>query len=607
MALVVNNLQDTELISAESPLWSVIVWHFVSHAGFRRLGVVVVSQSVVIAIAVVAVCYFLWRWRSLWLPEAKIAGAHEGSVDLFVCVSVCVSVCLWWGLLAACVCCLFEETEPTKVTNQKHPVVCKHSALIWILSRIWCELCPFVHLCQCCGTGREEPLQLQAGRWTSRQETCSLISIQVSVKENGCQSATGQTPFLEFFFDTGDQEAQFSLQNSQLHNSVTITTPTRAHGSISCVMHTDPTPFLGNIPDEECLIAPIVDCQLSENSKTNAGWFELKIPHCQGMDLNLVRVWHGNIYTEPTAPFQRIPRSQTQAEHLSMRKNERNFYVVDNHNTFIYTKEFSHFVCTSCKKVCHELSQALIFGKILDSFLTGIASLRLYTGSQLYTIEDYIEVGLATPLWVALQACFMWHYILLLFPDKNFMFQFSCHCAPCSTEANQKWSWLWKVFGGTSGVWLESRTVSGSEWHSYQSPLTHLGAKETNPFQAAMVSKCTENCTCKKLYFVRVFAIGSQSILLCTLLLNWNDSFKNLQLQSLRTSFYATPARNLVQLWWLHLTCFWQEAKTIVGPPFWVLMWMTGHFQVSWRCTTLQCRMNHLSLSCRPTWMWDDG
>ncbi len=190
--------------------------------------------------------------------------------------------------------------------------------------------------------------------------------------------------FSEFVFQGGSKK--FSLQKS----GVTITTPAGAEGSISCIVHTDPILFLNHIPDDECLIAPIVDCQLGEDTRLSSGWFMLSVPFCENYIDPFISVWHGDIYTVPSQPFGLVPRASTS----SMSKQVASFFTVQGDKIIIYTKKFSQFVCTSCRKVCHGQGQAFVFAKRMhNTFVGPVTSLRVYTGSPLYIIEDYREVS----------------------------------------------------------------------------------------------------------------------------------------------------------------------------------------------------------------------
>ncbi len=181
----------------------------------------------------------------------------------------------------------------------------------------------------------------------------------------------------------GEDSRVLHMNNSQ----VTVTTPAGTQGSVSCLVHTDPMLFLKQIPENECLISPVVDCQLSADSKTYEKWLELRIPFCQNVDADCVTVRHGNIYATPFQCFEKMARGSQNTEQVS------SYFLVENQNIVVYTKTFSQFICTSCELVCEGQGQAFVFGKIVENTVVGpVTSLRLYTCSPLYIMEDYRQV-----------------------------------------------------------------------------------------------------------------------------------------------------------------------------------------------------------------------
>ena len=153
-------------------------------------------------------------------------------------------------------------------------------------------------------------------------------------------------------------------------------------GFISGHMHTDPTPFIHAIPESECLVAPIVDYTTCTEKPCFTNWFKIVIPHCidNKEDRKHVRVRHGDIYKN--IPFSEIPSDDW-------------FFVVRGQDIIIYTKHFSQFICTSCKKVCQAEAKAFIFGSIPSLQYRPIrAAVRLYITSPLYQIQDYNKVCL---------------------------------------------------------------------------------------------------------------------------------------------------------------------------------------------------------------------
>ncbi len=202
-----------------------------------------------------------------------------------------------------------------------------------------------------------------------------------------------QSVFLVFVSDISfyDESTTYYLRDS----GITITPPVGTEGSLFFKVHTDPSPFLNHIPQDECLIAPILDCFVTTKRALIAkAWFILQIPHClsnKDFDAESVVVRKGNVDFS-NVPFQKLVLCQR--ENDGFLHNYESFYLLDVNNILIYVKSFSQFVCTSCKLVCHGQGQAFVFGKIAKNTDVGtVTSLRLYTCSPLYIIKDYKEVN----------------------------------------------------------------------------------------------------------------------------------------------------------------------------------------------------------------------
>ena len=154
-------------------------------------------------------------------------------------------------------------------------------------------------------------------------------------------------------------------------------------------IHTDVKPFFHAIPDEECVIAPVVECHVTiKRLNVAPSMFRIKIPHCltKTKELETVVVRHGNINTK--RKFKKLPLPTS-------------FFEVDEKFITIFTSSFSQFICTSCNKTCHGQGKAFVFGNILqypDKRPT--ASVRLYVCSPLYQLEDYEKVCLMPEIFI---------------------------------------------------------------------------------------------------------------------------------------------------------------------------------------------------------------
>ena len=148
-------------------------------------------------------------------------------------------------------------------------------------------------------------------------------------------------------------------------------------------IHTDTGSFLQEIPEDHCLVAPIVEYHYeATNDVTNKKlFFRIKVPHCvsQKDDLKSIQVKHGDIHKGVT--FTRLPISSS-------------YFQVDEKYVTIYTRHFSQFICTSCNKICKGRGKAFMFGRVMPlQTIPSVAALRLFLCSPLLDITDYKKVS----------------------------------------------------------------------------------------------------------------------------------------------------------------------------------------------------------------------
>ena len=149
-------------------------------------------------------------------------------------------------------------------------------------------------------------------------------------------------------------------------------------------IHTNPWPFRQHIPEDHCLVAPIVEYHYHEgdNSGNRRLWFKIKVPHCvtKKEDLKSIQVLHGDIHRGIS--FSQLSPSN-------------GYFQVDEKYVTIYTRRFSQFICTSCNKICNGKGKAFIFGKVTArETMQSTADLRLYLCSPLHNIRDYRTVSI---------------------------------------------------------------------------------------------------------------------------------------------------------------------------------------------------------------------
>ena len=158
-------------------------------------------------------------------------------------------------------------------------------------------------------------------------------------------------------------------------SAVELLIPAGLSGFVMGHIHTDVKPFIHAIPNEECVIAPVVEYHVTMKTlKAKSSRFQIKIPHCltKPEDLETVVVRHGYIHTN--RKFEKLPLPAS-------------FFELDEKFITIYTSSFSQFICTSCNRTCYGQGKAFVFGNILqypDKRPT--ASVRLYVCSPLYQL-----------------------------------------------------------------------------------------------------------------------------------------------------------------------------------------------------------------------------
>ncbi len=159
---------------------------------------------------------------------------------------------------------------------------------------------------------------------------------------------------------------------------------------VGCI-HTNAMPFSEVIPENECMVAPIIDIHKSTDvrSAKSSSKYLLRIPHCLDFDKDVVGldqlpvVRHGDIYTNK--PFTIVPYRQNHTDDLEI------YYDIDPMYINIYTSTFSQFICTHCKKKCTEDLVVLVSGgfKMFEEINVEVLP---FVCNRLHTILDYKQV-----------------------------------------------------------------------------------------------------------------------------------------------------------------------------------------------------------------------
>ena len=122
-------------------------------------------------------------------------------------------------------------------------------------------------------------------------------------------------------------------------------------GVLSMCVHLDALLFSEIIPENECLIAPIVEvnayCDTDIPLKSR-----IRIPHClqDKSEHRFLTVRHGDIYKDK--PFMPVPHLSS-VDFMDLPTIDA-CYEIDEEYIYIYARSYSQFTCTSCKRKCDE-------------------------------------------------------------------------------------------------------------------------------------------------------------------------------------------------------------------------------------------------------------
>ncbi len=194
------------------------------------------------------------------------------------------------------------------------------------------------------------------------------------------------------YIGTATHGEQCTLQDEE--SDVKLTIPGGLNCSVIGHIHTHTQDILKQIPEGECLIAPVPDyTSVIKHKQTGQEMFEIKLKHCvkDKNDLKKVRVRTGNIHKN--IPFTNIPQSSQ--ERMIVSKYTQSYFQVDDTYITIYTEHFCQFLCTLCDVECKGEIQALLFGShFMANERTLVHMSKLYLCGPLFSITDFKKVSL---------------------------------------------------------------------------------------------------------------------------------------------------------------------------------------------------------------------
>ena len=182
-------------------------------------------------------------------------------------------------------------------------------------------------------------------------------------------------------------------------SDVSLNIPEGARGLFTMRVHTNPARFLSVIPDDECIVSPQVEVELTklpdEYDDIKQPLFQLKIPHSLGVraEHRAIRVRRGNVLHEEIVYEDISPWTER-----TCNDGESCSYKVDDKFITIFTQKFSTFICTSCKKTCQETVMIFLLGYLEQRYIEPpdtLVKVKAFICSDLHGIGDYREVSLS--------------------------------------------------------------------------------------------------------------------------------------------------------------------------------------------------------------------
>ncbi len=162
-------------------------------------------------------------------------------------------------------------------------------------------------------------------------------------------------------------------------SDVSLIIPRNVYCKVKTAIHTHYEEIVGKLPEDECLVAPIVEISCKMRKLTLLPQpFEVRIPHClKDQDLSKLIIRAGDIHKG--APFEIIGQEQ---------------YTVNKTHVTLFTHTFSQIICSACEGKCTYNIGGFLFGSNFREDPTAqTCKTRLYLCGPLYDLKEFREVS----------------------------------------------------------------------------------------------------------------------------------------------------------------------------------------------------------------------
>ena len=173
------------------------------------------------------------------------------------------------------------------------------------------------------------------------------------------------------------------------NSEVCVTIPRQGRAILWQKIYTEFSQFKGIVPEEECMIGPVVELHTSNRSSQPSGkmHYKVRIPHCLKKDEQLasIKVRTGDVYRN--IPFIELRKKSGIDDGMQ-------YYEVDERFITIYTPHFCQFVCSTCKKTYSSFIMAYPFGTLIQEEEDEVSdvTVKVYLCCSLYDIDDFRTV-----------------------------------------------------------------------------------------------------------------------------------------------------------------------------------------------------------------------
>ena len=176
-------------------------------------------------------------------------------------------------------------------------------------------------------------------------------------------------------------------------SDVSLNVPDGVHAVLKGCVHTNHLRFKKAIPENECIISPMVEFHehpLGNKENQSKPQYIIRIPHCipDKTHWKYIKVRYGDISSDN--PFTYIPKKKP----WNKWRIGPVFYEIDQYFITIHTTHFTDFICSVCQNLCclHAV-MLFLFGSIRTPAPSrSVVEIHPFLCSFLYNIKDYRHV-----------------------------------------------------------------------------------------------------------------------------------------------------------------------------------------------------------------------